>query len=212
MVKIKSDNLILHFVDVGAHTGRTSKKILQSGGDNTRVWMFEPNAILALSLIADTQGDSRAVVYAKAFTDKEGRADMYTPDKTSESSSLYADKKTSIGSPVISVPCIDGVAFLKKLSPGPIVLYSNCEGSEFDFIPKVLDDKELRDRIVFWSVSFHHGQRKIPSMKPTYLKIKARMDELGIENVIGHYGNRDIREGKLDEFVKEVLTYAPKNS
>lgn len=110
-------------------------------------------------------------------------------------------KKTSIGAPSIKVGCIDANKFIQNLSEGPIVFYSNCEGSEFEILDVILYNETWK-KISLWSIAFHHGDRKIPSMKPTYFKLEARMAELGIVNVPGHFHKKATTE--LDEFIEKV--------
>ena len=198
----------LHFLDIGARKGRTAALLLKNPNPNIRVYLFEPNPYLMSHLKNRFKDDSRISFYQQAFTDRNNFQTFYIPEDTSESSSLYADKKTSVGSPTIQVECIDAIPFIRNLSPGPVVLYSNCEGSEFDFIPALINSG-VYERIKLWSIAFHHGDRKIPSMKPVYQEIEKNMERLEIENVVGHYGKGDIKAGKLDEFVEGVLKLLP---
>jgi hypothetical protein len=144
-------------------------------------------------------------LYEAAFHVTDGEAPMYTPDDYSESSSLYAEKKTSPGKPIIAVKTIDGPAFLRELSPGPIVLFSNCEGSEFDFVPVILEDPALLERIKLWSVSFHHGQCKIPTLRPAYEELYPKMVALGVNNLDRHYGRRSSFDAQKQTFVDEIM-------
>ena len=196
---------MFHFVDIGAHRGEASSRFVGRGLTDVQLHLFEPNPTLMRLLEERFKYSSNVRLNETAFHIKEGEADMYTPDPESESSSLYAEKKTSPGAPVLCVKMIDGPAYLKNLDSGPIVLFSNCEGSEFDFMPVILDMPELVDRIKLWAIGFHHGQRKIPTMRPAYEKIQATMDALGIENPNRHYSRSDIRDGKLDRFIDEVV-------
>lgn len=194
-----------HFVDIGAHKGQAAKVLLGRSLPNVELHLFEPNPVL-MGMLFKLFGERNEVfLYEAAFHTSQSVAIMYRPDPTSDSSSLYAEKRTSLGASKIEVQTINGVEFLRSLSPGPIVLFSNCEGSEFDFVPEILDDPKLVERIKLWSVSFHHGQHKIPTMKPLYLKIKEKFEEMGIENRTGHYGRADIAAGKLDAFIDEVV-------
>ena len=203
--------MTVHFVDIGAHKGKTARVLLSRSASNIYLHLFEPNPFLIETLKDQFEENDGVSLYGAAFHIKKGYEILYMPEADSESSSLYAEKLTSPGSPQIPVPTVDGPEFLRNLSPGPIILFSNCEGSEFDFVPPILDDPQLVARIVLWSVSFHHGQHKIPTMKPAYLKIKERLDELGIENLQRHYGNADIRAGKLDAFIDEVAAIGEQN-
>ena len=197
--------MTVHFVDIGAHKGQAAKLLVERGLSNVELHLFEPSPFLMKGLVDQFGENNKVSLYEAAFHNTNGHAIMYMPEPDSESSSLYAEKLTSPGAPSIQIPTMDGPEFLRKLSPGPIILFSNCEGSEFDFVPPILDDPQLVDRIELWSVSFHHGQHKIPTMKLAYLKIKERLDELGIENLERHYGKADIRAGKLDVFIDEVV-------
>jgi hypothetical protein len=115
---------------------------------------------------------------------------------------LYKEKKTSPGADELQVDTINGAEFLRGLE-GDIILFSNCEGSEFDFVPEILKDPDLCRRIKMWVISFHHGQRKIPSLKPKYLEIKEQMLEMGIVNdPDSHYDNNN--SGEVDAFVETV--------
>lgn len=196
---------VLHFVDIGAHKGKVASRLVDRGAPNIYLHLFEPNPILMDRLRNRFGENNKVFLYEAAFHNSEGEATLYIPSETSESSSLYAKKLTSLGAPTIEVRTVDGLAFLRNLSTGSIVLFSNCEGSEFDFVPDILDDPHLVERIKLWSVSFHHGQRKIPTMKLAYLKIKQRLNTLGIQNLERHYGKSDIRAGKLDAFIDEVI-------
>lgn len=196
---------MFHFVDIGTHRGEASSRFVGRGLTDVQLHLFEPNPTLMRLLEERFKYSSNIRLNETAFYIKEGEADMYTPDPESESSSLYAEKKTSPGAPVLRVKTIDGPAYLNSLSPGPIILFSNCEGSEFDFMPVILDMPELVERIKIWAIGFHHGQNKIPSMRPAYEKIQEKMDSLGIENPNRHYNGGDIRRGKLDAFMDEVV-------
>jgi FkbM family methyltransferase len=196
--------VVIHFLDVGAHKGKTSALFLNNDRLDLRAHIFEPNPALMLDLIQKFKGDLRVRFYRAALTTSNLSRTLYVPDPYSESSSLYLEKKSSQGAKEMTVACIDAVNFLQNLTPGKVVLHSNCEGAEFEFVPAILD-AGLHEKIDIWSVSFHHGQRKIPVFKPLYLEIKARMDELGIENLNAHYGKADTRAGKLQEFIDMCL-------
>ncbi len=198
--------MTLHFIDVGARKGRTAALLLKNPDPNIRAYLFEPDPFLMERLKEKFSTEKRVSLYEEALTNFTGNADFFGRERGGEGNSLYAEKKTSIGAPCIQVRCRNMAEFLRGIPDGPIVLYSNCEGSEFDFMPQLLNS-ELWKRISLWSVSFHHGDRKIPSMKPAYFLIEAKMKELGIENVLGHFGKGDIKAGKLDEFVERVCSF-----
>lgn len=200
----------LHFIDVGARKGRTVGLLMKDLRPNIQAYLFEPNPHLARRLKEKFKDEIRVFVWEAALTNRNGEGVFYIPDATSESSSLYADKKTSINAPTITVTCTNAVEFIRNLPLGPIVLYSNCEGSEFDFIPAIFE-AGLDKRIVFWSVAFHHGDRKIPSMKPKFWEIEREMNKRGIENIVGHFDKGDIKTGLLDKFVRKVLKYVPES-
>lgn len=192
------------FLDVGARRGLTSQLLLaRESNPDLRSYMFEPNPILVKELREKFEEEPRAIIYEAAFTNFDGHSHLYWDESTGEGASLYASKKTSIGAPAIMVECIDVRHFIRSIPEGKIILYSNCEGSEFEII-ETLFDTGLWKKISMWSIAFHHGDRKIPSMKPAYFRLKEKMDELGIENVPGHFGKEGIRDGMLDEFIEKV--------
>lgn len=198
----------LHFLDVGVWKGRTTGFLLEQAPTNIQAYLFEPDPRRMESLEQRFKNDSRVSFYEAALTDTNEPGVFYVPAPGGEGSSLYADKKTSVGADTTLVDCINAFDFISNLPPGPIVLYSNCEGGEFNFMPLLLNS-DLHKRIVLWSIAFHHGDRKIPSMKPAYWEIEKRMNELGIENVPGHFGKGDIKAGKLEKFIKKVLEHVP---
>jgi len=195
---------MIHFLDIGARKGRTARWLLATGID-INIYMFEPNPESFKILMEKFGGDSRVELYPAALTDTEGVTRLYWDEETGEGSSLYKDKKTSIGAPWIPVHGIDADGFIQDLPEGPIVFYSNCEGSEFEILNKILYNETWK-RISLWSIAFHHGDRKIPSMKPTYFKLEARMEELGIVNVPGHFRKKLVTE--LEEFIEKVKALA----
>lgn len=197
----------LHFLDIGAWKGKTTSLLLKDNDLNIHAHLFEPNPILAKELREKFKDESRVVIYETALTNKTGKSTFFWDENTGEGASLYPDKKTSLTLPSIEVECMDAMQFIKSLSPGPIVFYSNCEGSEFEILSELLYS-ELYKRITLWSIAFHHGDRKIPSMKPVFYKLDQRMKELGIENVEGHFDRGASMEKRL-EFVQKVWKLVP---
>ena len=198
----------LHFVDVGVWKGKTAGLLLKRAPENVRLYLFEPDPSRVIDLAAKFGNDSRVTIYRAALTNYSGRGKFYRPAPGGEGSSLCREKINCIDAPSIQVNCMDGYKFIRDLPPGPVVLYSNCEGGEFFFVPPILNS-DVHKRIVLWSVSFHYGSRKIPAKKPIWLEIEKKLDDLGIELVPGHFGKQDIRDGKLDEFVEKVLSHVP---
>lgn len=196
---------VLHFMDVGVWKGEVAALVLKSPRENLRVHLFEPDPDRMAALRVKFEHDTRVNYYEAVLTDREGVRSFYVPAPGHEGSSLFADKKTSAGAPTIQVEGIAGRAFIEALSPGPVVLYSNCEGGEFEFLPEILAS-DVRDRIALWSISWHN--KKIPSMEPAFQEIKATMKRLGIEVTIGHFvKDQHTRPGGLrDQFVDTVLS------
>jgi len=196
---------MIHFLDIGARKGRTARWLLYNSTLDIHIYMFEPNPKSFKGLVEKFQGNPRVTLYNEALTDTTGTTDLYWDEKTGEGASLYKDKKTSIGSPSIKVDCMDADVFIQNLPAGPVVFYSNCEGSEFEILNKILYNETWK-RISLWSIAFHHSDRKIPSMKPMYSKLEARMAELGIKNIPGHFRKKVVIE--LEEFISHVKALA----
>lgn len=190
--------VVYNFVDVGAHNGIVAEKVASLG---IQVHAFEPNPKLMEGLQDRLGGLPNVTLYEQAWDKNRRLAIMYTPEPESQSSSLYIEKKTSPGAAEVLVDTIDGAEFLRGLE-GDIILFSNCEGSEFDFVPEILKDAELCQRIKLWAVSFHHGQHKIPTLRPQYEEIYKQMVDKGIFNVHAHYDNN--KKGEIDAFVETV--------
>jgi len=196
---------MIHFLDIGARKGRTARWLLNDEKLDIHIYMFEPNPKSFRGLVEKFDGNPRVSLYSAALTDTEGVTRLYWDEETGEGSSLYKDKKTSIGAPWIPVNTIDANEFIQNLPEGPVVFYSNCEGSEFEILDVILYNETWK-KISLWSIAFHHGDRKIPSMKPTYFKLEARMAELGITNVPGHFRKKLVIE--LEEFISHVKALA----
>ncbi len=197
----------LHFLDIGARKGRTVNNLLKDNTLDIKAYLFEPNPIVVKHLRERFATETRITIYKAALTDRIGTIPLYWDEDTGEGASIYFDKKTSIGAPHIDVTCMSARKVIQDLPDDePIVFYSNCEGSEFEIMEDLFKD-DLWKKISLWSIAFHHGDRKIPSMKPAYFRIQKQMDEFGIENVPGHFHKKaDI---ELAEFIEKVKALVP---
>jgi FkbM family methyltransferase len=176
---------VLHFLDIGAYNGKVSAVFLaRDPSMSHHAYLFEPNPVM-MAQAKERVKDPRATFYEAAVSGTDCFGRLYVPKPTSEGSSLYLEKGTSRADRYIEVEVINLVRFIRDLPPGPVVLYANCEGSEFDFVPRILDS-DVRDRVTIWSVSFHHIKKGLEFKQQAYDWIVAKMAEYGIENHGGH--------------------------
>ncbi len=189
---------MLHFVDVGVYLGRTSRKLLQmSNSPDLRVYMFEPNPAYAARLRKVFAKEPRALVYEEALSDCDGFCDFFIPQSglkmKGQLGSLVRSqtmKKAHWEVNTHKVKLRSARKFIKGLSKGKVVLYSNCEGGEYDVIRDLFSDDTWK-RIYLWSVDIHEYETE--TSKQAVKFIEDTFASHDITNLAAHWGRRSER-------------------
>jgi FkbM family methyltransferase len=199
--------LKLHFVDVGAHLGRTAQLLLnETKNPNLIVHLFEPNPIFASRLKSIFESEPRAIVYQEALDHKDSQALLRVPygrrGMKSQGASISFKKKMKPNWKLrhLSIKTRSARRFIRGLSAGPVVLYSNCEGSEYDIVADLFLDNTWQ-RIALWSIEIH-GPEKMENIDVELSTLKNLFSQHQIENIEGHWGRGEEQEEKLKRFLR----------
>lgn len=201
----------LHFVDVGVYQGQMSHLLLRKyDSPNIKVHMYEPNLNLVKGLHARFDSDPRAKIYPEGLG-AEARWDTLYLSGTkkrclTQGATVFQKKGDSItGVKKLNILLRSSRDVIKALSPGPIVLYMNCEGCEYNAIPPLFED-DLWKRISVWCVSLH-PPHILEGVKDHHKNLLALFKQYKIKNRKGHFRtNQDEERHKfLTDHVEPLI-------
>lgn len=172
------------------------------------IHMFEPCAHLA-DEIRKTIDDPRATLYEEALWNYDGYITIRIPTKDGKTKynaiSSYPRENTKKGKGFtiekVQVPCRKAQWFINNLSPGPVVLYSNSEGAEYNIVHDLFE-KETWKRIKVWAVAVH-GPNALDNIDYEYEKLLKTFEDHNIDNIKaqGGKGKAQIAEDFLTKHV-----------
>lgn len=138
------------FVDLGANVGQVTRKALSYGHD---VIAFEPDPRALTVLRQNFADDPRVTIIPKAVGANSGVSTFYLSDKTTEASSLVANRDNETGTP-LEVEVVDIVSFLREIDRPIAAVKMDIEGAEAECLEAVLD-AGLHKRIGYILVEPH---------------------------------------------------------
>jgi FkbM family methyltransferase len=195
--------MFLNFLEIGAYKGDTAARILElDDSPNIQIHCFEPNPLTYNELLTRFYGEHRVGTFNLAISNFTGSAPLYWHENVETGSTLHGAKKSHIGAPSIRVEVLDIRDLIRGIGSEPIVLYCNCEGSEFEIVPALLESGLWR-KIDVWSVDFHYQNRAIPTLKPEAMKLKVELEKRGIQNRVVHLPRKGRTKRHFDAWYNE---------
>jgi hypothetical protein len=167
---------MIDIIHVGAHFGEEWMWHRWATKDPFRLHLVEPCLSCVTVLHTVLPG---AHIYPVALAAEDDIKQLFIPRWGTEGASLYR-QKINLGKPITQTTiCLSGITLFGMMGLEEFVLFVNCEGAEFEFLPEVLRQYQNKIRLLCFSTH----EKKIPGFDEDLKRLLELCDELSIENL-----------------------------
>ncbi len=166
------------FIDIGAHFGESTYKALNPKLKFDKIYAYEPSA-LAIQRLALIQ-DERVIIRELALGKSSKQVDLYGSGGLG--ASIFLEKSGLINGTSETVTVKSASEELRGIleSNSEVFLKMNCEGAELDILEDLVSSGlilKCTHLYIDWDA------RKIPSLAQDYVRIRTKVESLGLDLV-----------------------------